>query len=96
MAAGLGAGSFVVGPAPACEPAQDDRVRALSAGFAQVAAQHGAPFAGVVNDLCANAAWTGEAAAGDGVHPAAGGYAALAGLVLAAGWLDWLAGLQAG
>lgn len=28
--------------------------------------------------------------AGDGAHPAAEGYDALAGLILAAGWTDWL------
>ena len=96
VAEGLGARTFVVGPATSCEPAQDDRIRALSAAFARVAARHGAPFVDVVDALCAHPAWTAEAAAGDGVHPGAGGYAALAGLVLAAGWLDWLAGLQRG
>lgn len=96
VAAGLGARTFVVGPAPSCEPAQDDRVRALSAAFSRVAAQHGAPFAEVVDALCEHRAWAAEAAAGDGVHPGAVGYAALAGLVLSAGWLDWLGGVSAG
>lgn len=96
QAAELGMPAFVVGPAPSGDPAQDDRIRALSAQFAPVAAQHGAPYADVVDALCANAAWTGAAAAGDGTHPGAGGYAALAELILAAGWLDWLGGLQRG
>jgi acyl-CoA thioesterase-1 len=94
VAAGLGARTFVVGPATSCEPAQDARVRDLSAAFARVAARRGAPFVEIVDALSAHPEWTAEAAAGDGVHPGAGGYAALAGLVLAAGWLDWLAGLQ--
>jgi lysophospholipase L1-like esterase len=93
VAARLGARAFVVGPAPSGDLAQDDRVRALSAAFAPVAARHGAPFVEVVDALCAQRAWTAEAAAGDGVHPGAGGYAALARLVLAAGWLEWLATL---
>jgi lysophospholipase L1-like esterase len=35
-------------------------------------------------------AWAREAAGNDGTHPGAGGYAALAQLVLGAGWLTWL------
>jgi lysophospholipase L1-like esterase len=93
VAARLGARTFVVGPAPSCDRAQDDRVRALSAAFALVTARHGAPFVEVVDALGAHSAWSAEAAAGDGVHPGAGGYAALARLVVAAGWLEWLATL---
>ena len=52
------------------------------------------PFVDVFGALRANAAWTAEAAAGDGTHPGAGGYAALARLVLAHGWLDWLRGVR--
>jgi acyl-CoA thioesterase I len=52
------------------------------------------PFVDVFGALCANAAWTAEAAAGDGAHPGAGGYAALAQLVLAGGWLEWLAAVH--
>jgi len=96
IAAERGMKAFVVGPPPSGEPAQDARLGALSAALAPVAATHGAPFADVVDALCAAGAWTAEAAAGDGTHPAAGGYGELAGLVLAAGWLDWLAGLRAG
>jgi lysophospholipase L1-like esterase len=48
------------------------------------------PFVDVFGSLCSNAPWTAEAAAGDGAHPGAGGYAALARLVLAGGWLEWL------
>jgi acyl-CoA thioesterase-1 len=86
----LGLDVLVVGPPPAGEPAQDSRVRALSARFADLAAQRGVPFVATVDALCASWDWTREAAANDGSHPGAGGYAALAGLVLAAGWLGWL------
>jgi lysophospholipase L1-like esterase len=86
--------ALVVGPPPAGEPAQDVRVGALSAAFASVAATRGVPFVDVFGSLCANAAWTAEAAAGDGAHPGAGGYAALARLVLAGGWLEWLGGVR--
>jgi acyl-CoA thioesterase-1 len=93
-AAQLALPALVVGPPAAGEPAQDARVGALSAAFARVAAARGVPFVDVFGALCANAAWAAEAAAGDGAHPGAGGYAALAGLVLAGGWLDWLGALQ--
>ena len=91
-AARLALPALVVGPAPAGEPAQDTRVGALSAALRRVAAARGVPFVDVFADLRADAAWTAEAAAGDGSHPGAGGYAALAGLVLAGGWLPWLRG----
>ena len=83
---------FVVGPPPAGEPAQDERVRELSARFAQLAADRGLPFVETVTAL-RSTAWTREAAENDGAHPAAGGYAALAELVVGAGWLAWLAWL---
>lgn len=85
----IGLDVFVVGPPPAGEPAQDERVRDLSARFAQLAAGRGVPFVETVTALRATA-WPREAAENDGTHPAAGGYAALAELVLAAGWLTWL------
>jgi lysophospholipase L1-like esterase len=81
---------FVVGPPPAGEPAQDERIRALSARFADLARQRDVPFVETIDPLCRSQAWTSEAAANDGAHPGAGGYAALAGLVLAGGWLAWL------
>jgi acyl-CoA thioesterase-1 len=93
-AARLALPALVVGPPPAGEPAQDVRVRALSARFAAVAAARAVPFVDVHGALCANAAWSAEAAAGDGSHPAAEGYAALARLVLAGGWLEWLADVR--
>lgn len=92
-AADLGLPALVVGPPPADEPAQCARVKALSSAFADVAGGRGVPYVGVVGDLCANAAWVAEATAGDGSHPGAGGYSALARLVLAGGWLSWLEGV---
>ena len=87
---------FVVGPPPAGERAQDERVRELSAAFAAVARKRGVPFVETVAALCASAAWRGEVAQGDGSHPAATGYRALADLVLAAGWLEWIGGARRG
>jgi lysophospholipase L1-like esterase len=95
-AARRGLSALVVGPAPACEPAQDDRIRALSAAFAHLAAQRKIAFVEVLDALRAHTAWTLEAAGGDGVHPGAGGYAELARLVFAGGWLDWLEAVGGG
>ncbi|HEY1540058.1 MAG TPA: GDSL-type esterase/lipase family protein [Solirubrobacteraceae bacterium] len=82
--------AFVVGPATSCDDEQDARIAVLSRSLAQVCAVRGVPFVAVTDALAASAAWRDEAAAGDGVHPGACGYAALARLVLAGGWLDWL------
>jgi len=86
----LGLDVFVVGPPPAGEPAQDDRVRDLSLRFAELAARRGVPFVETFERLCLSRAWACEAAANDGTHPGAGGYAALAEIVLDGGWLRWL------
>ena len=89
-AAGLRLPAFVVGPPPAGEVEQDERVAALSEQFGAVCRDRGVPFVDVAGPLRAGSIWSEEAAAGDGSHPGAGGYAALARLVLAAGWLRWM------
>jgi acyl-CoA thioesterase I len=86
----LGLPALVVGPAPVGETARDEVIAVLSAAFADVAAARGVPFVSVIDALRASPVWTGEATAGDGAHPAAGGYAELATLVLAGGFVDWL------
>ena len=89
-AARLGLPAFVVGPAPVCDAGQTARIAELSKRLASVCATRGVVFCDVLEPLRASATWCGEAAAGDGAHPAAGGYEALAELILAGGWLDWL------
>ena len=78
---------FVVGPPPVGEPEQDERIRELSNQFAHVATHRGLPFVGDRRAGSAHDAWRSEAAANDGSHPGAGGYAALAEIVLAGGWI---------
>jgi acyl-CoA thioesterase-1 len=84
--------AFVVGPPPAGDAAQHGRILALEVAFADVCREHGAPFVPTCEALLADGAWMHEARAGDGAHPGARGYAALARLVLRGGWLDWLRG----
>ena len=86
----LGLDVFVIGPPPAGELEHDERVCALSARFAALAREHDVAFVDTATALRATPAWVTEVAAGDGSHPAAGGYAALAGLVLRGGLLAWL------
>lgn len=81
---------LVVGPPPANDAAQQARIGDLSARFATVAADRGVPFVDVFGPLQAAGTWMREARAGDGAHPAAGGYAELAQLVMGP-WLAWLA-----
>ncbi|HEX8159921.1 MAG TPA: GDSL-type esterase/lipase family protein [Solirubrobacteraceae bacterium] len=88
--AAIGLRPLVVGPAPAGEVADDARVGALSASFQRLAADRGVPFVAVFDALSQSSQWARDVAGGDGVHPGAAGYAALAQLVLKGGWLRWL------
>jgi lysophospholipase L1-like esterase len=94
-AEGNGHGVFVVGPAPVCDREQDERIRELSNQLAHVAAHRAVPFVEVAGPLARHDVWRSSAAANDGTHPGAGGYAALAEIVLASGWMSWLDGLVA-
>lgn len=83
--------AFVVGPPPVADAAQTARVAAVSERFAAVCAARGVPYCDVLDPLRASAAWVREVVEGDGAHPAAGGYDALARAILAGGLLEWLA-----
>jgi lysophospholipase L1-like esterase len=86
----LGMRCFVVGPAAIEDEAMNERIIALSAAFGELCDQRGVPFAPLAEELRNSHDWRQELAAGDGAHPGARGYAEIARLVLAAGWLDWL------
>ncbi|GHF40123.1 hypothetical protein GCM10018790_17140 [Kitasatospora xanthocidica] len=87
----LGLGVLVVGPPPVVcgGTAHLDRLRELVPGMAGICAAAEVPFVDVTEALAAHPVWAAEAAAGDGAHPGAGGYAALAELVLAGGFREW-------
>ena len=82
--------TFVVGPASVDDLEQNRRIHGLSASFAEVCAERGVPFVSIIEGLLASPVWMEQVAVGDGAHPGAEGYEALADLVLAGGWLDWL------
>lgn len=90
QAAEIGLPAAVAGPPPAGDEQQRARIVALSDAFAEVCAARGVPFWPVAEMLIASRTWLDEAAAGDGAHPAAGGYGLLARTLLDAGLLDWL------
>lgn len=85
-----GHGVFVVGPPPVGDREQDERIAELSNQLAHVVTHRGLPFVDTAKRLLANDDWRAEAAANDGSHPGAAGYAALADLVLTGGWIEWL------
>jgi lysophospholipase L1-like esterase len=89
-AQGLGLRRFVIGPAPIDDDAANDRIAELSYAYRMLCARHRVPYVPLVEELRDNTLWRGSIAAGDGCHPGAAGYAEIARLVLAAGWLDWL------
>jgi acyl-CoA thioesterase-1 len=88
----VGARALMIGPAPVDDPEHNERIRTLSAAFADVCHRAGVPFVSVVEPLLALQVWMAEVAGDDGAHPAAEGYEALSRLVIAAGWTDWLRG----
>ncbi len=90
QAASLGLPAAVAGPPPAGDAEQQARVVALSDAFAEVCAARNVPYWPVAETLIASRTWLEEAAAGDGAHPAAGGYDLLAQTLLDAGLRDWL------
>jgi lysophospholipase L1-like esterase len=89
-AAMIGLPVLVVGPAPVDEAEQNGRIHALSRAFGEICDERGLPFVSVIEPLLANRLWMEQVAAGDGAHPGADGYDALARRVLEGGWLDWL------
>ena len=88
--AGIGLPVLVVGPAPVDGAEQNRRIQRLSADFGELCAASGVPFVAVIEALLASDVWSKQVADGDGAHPGAAGYEALAQLVLAGGWMDWL------
>jgi lysophospholipase L1-like esterase len=81
--------TLMLGPPPALhDTVQDARVAALSPLLEALAERFAVPFLPLHAALSHSTAWRGGAARGDGVHPDAGGYAAMAALVEA--WEPWL------
>lgn len=80
---------LVVGPPPAPEADKTARHAELAARYARICDGLGVPFLDILEPIRSVEAWWAEVAAGDGIHPNAGGYAALAELIDA--WPAWRA-----
>jgi acyl-CoA thioesterase I len=87
----IGAIAMVIGPGPTGIPDHDERSRALGRRFEALCDRRRIRYVAVLEDLLASEAWGRTTELRDGLHPAAEGYAALAQLLLDAGWLEWLA-----
>jgi lysophospholipase L1-like esterase len=82
---------LVVGLPPADEDDRMPRHAELAQRYAGICEQLGVPFLDILEPIRLVAAWREEAAAGDGIHPNARGYAAIAELVDAwPAWRRWL------
>jgi lysophospholipase L1-like esterase len=84
---------LVVGPPPVIGAGEAHLLRTakLADEKAALCRPRRVPFVATTRFLADAPAWTSEALAGDGAHPAAAGYQQLADLVLAGPWHDWIA-----
>ena len=81
---------LIVGPSPISDETRQGEIKALSDAFGSICESEGVPFLDVFDRLLASEAWMGAIAAGDGAHPGAHGYDALARIVQeSSGWLNW-------
>ena len=81
--------TLMVGPPPVADAEHNQRTGELSQALASVCEELGVAYLETCAPLCASRAWMRDVAVGDGAHPGASGYAALADLVC--GWSGWRA-----
>lgn len=83
--------TLVVGPAPIADsPDAEPHLQHLCQMISQCAKERQIAYLPIFSGLRGNQIWMREALAGDGAHPGAGGYAALAQLVRGwDAWQDW-------
>lgn len=84
--------TLMVGPPPIDDDGINARTRALSAALGRLCGRLGVPFLDIFTPLEHHPVWRHETAVGDGAHPGAAGYDALADLVAA--WPEWRAALR--
>lgn len=83
--------TLMVGPPPIDDDAINARTQALIAELSRLCGDLAVPFLDTFPPLSASPVWAAEVRAGDGAHPAAGGYDALAAVV--GQWPAWQAAL---
>jgi lysophospholipase L1-like esterase len=88
--AAAGWDALVVGPPPVSDHQQNQRTARLNSAFSGICSSKVVAYVNVLEPLLASDTWMTEVHEGDGSHPGAGGYQALAELV----WPHWLAWSQ--
>lgn len=86
---------LMLGPPAVDDDAHSERVVVLDALLEAECARQSVPYVSVVRQMQGHDVWRREVRGGDGAHPGAGGYDALASLLRPA-WDSWLAALRAG
>lgn len=82
---------FMVGVAPVDLEGARARCQELDRSIAALCAKLEVPFVSVFDGLMATPVWLDEARAGDGAHPAVGGYSRMAEIILASeAWQRWI------
>lgn len=81
---------LIVGPTPVADEQHNARIASLTRRYGRLCSSHRVPFVNTCTSLLASPTWMAEVREGDGAHPAADGYQALAGL-LHEPWSAWLA-----
>ncbi len=81
--------TLLIGPPPIEEPAANNRIEQTSRAYRALCAELDIPYLETYQPLSQNLIWMQEVAMIDGAHPSAGGYEALASLVLK--WPAWQA-----
>lgn len=79
--------TLMIGPPPALEEAEDRRRQEMSALLGELSHRAGVSYLSVIDALRHGGTWRMEQQQGDAIHPSAGGYGALARLVL--DWSEW-------
>ncbi|WP_404783743.1 GDSL-type esterase/lipase family protein [Altericista sp. CCNU0014] len=78
---------LLIGPPPIADSAQNTRTRDLSERFSELCADLNVPYLDIFTPLSQSTAWQEAVEAGDGAHPGAEGYGAIAHLIQA--WPTW-------
>ncbi len=79
--------TLMAGPPPVADGEVNARIAALDTGLSEISEAAGVPYLSVFEELLNSGIWMSEAEKGDGAHPGAGGYEALAGLI--GEWRAW-------
>ncbi|WP_067852692.1 GDSL-type esterase/lipase family protein [Nocardia shimofusensis] len=90
--AARGWAALMVGPPPVADAEHNERLGDLDAEYARRCTAAAVPYVPVLPALSVDEVWMREVAEGDGAHPGAAGYEAMAALIAPA-WETWFGAL---